>query len=111
MRDDAKQTDREDRTLARLGTNICFMLMCPLTIYSQLPQFNSTAFVATNNMFTAIQNLKAWLVLYLTIFIQLYWLIASGYTSLTNQQWLPQVLDDNNLIFDRAVRSNTKYSR
>ena len=86
MRDDAKQTDREDRTLARLGTNICFMLMCPLTIYSQLPQFNSTAFVATNNMFTAIQNLKAWLVLYLTIFIQLYWL---GYTSLTNQQWLP----------------------
>ena len=100
MRDDAKQTDREDRTLARLGTNICFMLMCPLTIYSQLPQFNSTAFVATNNMFTAIQNLKAWLVLYLTIFIQLYWLIASGYTSLTNQQWLPQVLDDNDLIFD-----------
>ena len=56
MRDDAKQTDREDRTLARLGTNICFMLMCPLTIYSQLPQFNSTAFVATNNMFTAVQN-------------------------------------------------------
>ena len=24
---------------------------------------------------------------------------------------VPQVLDDNNLIFDRAVRSNTKYSR
>ena len=98
MRDDAKQTDREDRTLARLGTNICFMLMCPLTIYSQLPQFNSTAFVATNNMFTAIQNLKAWLVLYLTIFNSaiLAWLYQSHKSAVV----ATQVLDDNDLIFE-----------